>query len=284
MVQLKPGRNPLQSRSCLPPTPIPASFSPLYFGESTATFAVRLSGVKHFRFQSPLLRGIHCNTYGLLLCRRGLRLSVPSTSGNPLQLAARPYRQTTTTTFSPLYFGESTATDLPASGGSSQFCLSVPSTSGNPLQLLALSHYLFASRFQSPLLRGIHCNPWSLVLAITTSSFQSPLLRGIHCNANSASARTHAQNPFSPLYFGESTATCHDSYLVSVIILSVPSTSGNPLQPWKASNYAQDYVILSVPSTSGNPLQPTLALLFPRFRELSVPSTSGNPLQLGCFG
>ncbi len=112
-------------------------------------------------FQSPLHRGILCNKDQGLLAGLGIQafsplfigeysatlrlpphlksqfsLSVPSSSGNTLQLRVLLFRQREQLPFSPLFIGEYSATNSSQQYKSRLKALSVPSSSGNTLQHL----------------------------------------------------------------------------------------------------------------------------------------------------
>src|SRR5581483_11659288 len=188
-------------------SPADQSFSPLFIGEYSATphpdqmIAIRVA------FQSPLHRGILCNHSAWSSPAISLCLSVPSSSGNTLQLS-HPFRPAAPHwPFSPLFIGEYSATALREN----------------------VSRCTEA--FQSPLHRGILCNDESASELNNVPTFQSPLHRGILCNFLRLQLAGSAGEPFSPLFIGEYSATLRlPPHLKSQFSLSVPSSSGNTLQ------------------------------------------------------
>src|SRR5581483_9499244 len=63
-------------------------------------------------FQSPLHRGILCNCTRIMISPTSTPLSVPSSSGNTLQLPPRNREKYLRSSFSPLFIGEYSATAL----------------------------------------------------------------------------------------------------------------------------------------------------------------------------
>ena len=164
-----------------------------------------------------------------------LALSVPSSSGNKLQLTRWARKAKVLFPFSPLLIGEQTATapradspwhplslSVPSSSGnklqlshprvqwSQHSCLSVPSSSGNKLQLSkTVERGATPEEAFSPLLIGEQTATRTKASYVwPASGFQSPPHRGTNCNS-SARARPAAAGliSFSPLLIGEQTAT-----------------------------------------------------------------------------
>ncbi len=162
--------------------------------------------------------------------------------------------------FSPLLIGESGSTSL-----ANADCIAGPP-------------------FQSPPHRGIRFNPhgdscgslpWSvcfsplligesgstdkgrLCVAFTIQVFQSPPHRGIRFNLpNQSRSVRHIRVSFSPLLIGESGSTVFKQNQVEMTKnVSVPSSSGNPVQPGEGDISVRADTSVSVPSSSGNPVQ-----------------------------
>ena len=225
-------------------------------------------------FQSPPHRGTVCNTKPTCLVRRGALLSVPSSSGNGLQpgdpVKGPPLRISLSV---PSSSGNGLQPAVARAGDGSGVCLSVPSSSGNGLQLMTDQVASERTFPFSPLLIGERSAtlPAFQVREHNHGSF-SPLLIG------ERSATIAARNAwrdcgfsFSPLLIGERSATWEKARNASIssCFQSPPhrGTVCNVKTPAAGPGMRGE---LSVPSSSGNGLQPR-----PITKEIGrVPATS----------
>ncbi len=88
-------------------------FSPLFIGEYSATRLQQQAIKVVTNFQSPLHRGILCNDVSRSGRGSVCSLSVPSSSGNTLQLPCWLPIPKPSAAFSPLFIGEYSATSAP---------------------------------------------------------------------------------------------------------------------------------------------------------------------------
>ena len=254
-------------------------FSPLFIGESSSTKESKNKEKEFKNFQSPLHRGVLFNGYN-----PGRFCSVPIFQ-SPLHRGVlfNSYHYSPSWSMilfqSPLHRGVLFNTIVPCRaillrnfqsplhrgvlfngwikvGDGWPAILSVPSSSGSPLQPRRRSRTLPIPSLSVP------------------SSSGSPLQRP------NRSKGLHSTLSFSPLFIGESSSTqfnrarwlayiafqspLHRGVLFNMIlvgvafrefILSVPSSSGSPLQPTRSWTYWRKGICLSVPSSSGSPLQ-----------------------------
>ncbi len=109
-------------------------FSPLFNGATSATATEKKDHYSYFDFQSPILRGYLCNSAHGSDWKTSCSLSVPYSTGLPLQplVAAAPV--VAVRAFSPLFYGATSAT--------------------SKLRV----HTATSNIFQSPILRGYLCN------------------------------------------------------------------------------------------------------------------------------
>jgi len=222
----------------LPSTPLPLPlpqyplhFSPLFIGELPSTDRRRRRCHLLPVFQSPLHRGTPFNMKIEPDWYRYLFISVPSSSGNSLQPSASISAAPGCRNFSPLFIGE-----LPSTPESMRTLesksISVPSSSGNSLQ------------------------PGPSVLLPTRSDYFSPLFIGelpstiLICGV--VSRRPH----FSPLFIGELPSTQGvEPILRSVQVFQSPLHRGTPFNSVTHTS-SNGKGVISVPSSSGNSLQP----------------------------
>src|SRR5581483_9119114 len=162
-------------------------------------------------------------------------LSVPSSSGNTLQLCPCLTILNHPPPFSPLFIGEYSATSRwERTTPDARSILSVPSSSGNTLQ------------------------PAGASTSATELVPFGPLFIGEYsATLNEADRVADRERPFSPLFIGEYSATMNGHLLVAVnrITFQSPLHRGilcNDERP-PSGGRQQDY--LSVPSSSGNTLQ-----------------------------
>ncbi len=183
-------------------------------------------------------------------------------------------RQGRSTTFSPLFIGEGSSTEIALSRCAIAGCLSVPSSSGKGLQL-ALGGYtkevrepfspLFIGEgsstvnsgfngigsphsFQSPLHRGrVFNGTWIVGINAALPAFQSPLHRGRVFNLLGSRAGDELRVGFqSPLHRGRVFNPRAICAITSETCLSVPSSSGKGLQLKEGSN--DGYLIVNFQS------------------------------------
>jgi len=88
------------------------SFSPLFIGELSSTQLYLLGGNQASLFQSPLHRGTLFNSHWVAEIPTMWKVSVPSSSGNSLQLAQAVGPMLHQACFSPLFIGELSSTAL----------------------------------------------------------------------------------------------------------------------------------------------------------------------------
>src|SRR5581483_7308340 len=220
-------------------------------------------------FQSPLHRGILCNHL-----RRASVTGAAEPFQSPLHRgilcndAAAHGGHGHIHAFSPLFIGEYSATAEQTRPPQSE------------------------SVFQSPLHRGILCNSPGSVSIRMKYSFQSPLHRGILCNYDPSSFVPQRWLAFqSPLHRG---ILCNYQTAPRLLLrphLSVPSSSGNTLQPHRGCKKADRRVFQS-PLHRGilcnlNDLFPFLSLVntfSPLFIGEYSATTSGDPMVPGRRG
>ena len=135
-------------------------FSPLFIGELSSTFYPSAPPPDESEFQSPLHRGTLFNAGVRMLTRCFPAVSVPSSSGNSLQLT----------------WSVSIPANLP---------VSVPSSSGNSLQPAGSTAPANCIAGFSPLFIGeLSSTSRPTTRNTGSSSFQSPLHRGTLFNGN----------------------------------------------------------------------------------------------------
>src|SRR5581483_10839172 len=231
--------NTLQRSPLARPSSPTLTFSPLFIGEYSATRIYdEASLVRQISFQSPLHRGILCNVASREWHRFTQCLSVPSSSGNTLQLSSARRPRAPRQTFSPLFIGEYSATDESAS------------------ELNNLP------TFQSPLHRGILCNAHCGCRLDRRQSLSVPSSSGNTLQRRCSASPGRCRQSFSPLFIGEYSATRRPLCLrprgcqpfSPLFIGEYSATTANKICFILRSN-------LSVPSSSGNTLQPALERL-----------------------
>jgi len=157
-------------------------FSPLFIGELSSTGSGARGPDHTSSFQSPLHRGTLFNPGERRLVFGHFHVSVPSSSGNSLQLlhGSRPPP--------PLF-------------------VSVPSSSGNSLQRRASAHSLSAPVRFSPLFIGELSSTSSLELPNRVFRGFSPLFIGELSSTKAKSCGLLQTEGFSPLFIGELSST-----------------------------------------------------------------------------
>ena len=197
-------------------------------------------------------------------------ISVPSSSGNSLQPSAPLRLRGSLRHFSPLFIGElpSTGAEQPGQGLKRKF--QSPLHRGTPFNFLLDLRQTRLSLFQSPLHRGTPFNSFfngqlfrCVFISVPSSSGNS-----LQHRANRAGA---ARGPhFSPLFIGELPSTQHSRSIANYgSAFQSPLHRGTPFNVPKGRRGDRRRGI-SVPSSSGNSLQPRRpSVSFVRLRHFS---------------